>query len=245
MSACLRNMLVGLGLCLMASPVHAAEWKYEIAPYLWGSAMEGTAGIGAVTAETSLSFSDIMDNLEFGFMGMFRASTDRYSITVDALYMSLGVTERGPGGALKADVDMDQTGLETDFGYALTDRFTVLAGLRYVDLDARLKVTGPLGNELSAREQQSWVDPVIGAQYSWSFADQWSASLRGDIGGFGVGSDFAWQAMAVLRWQFSPRTGVALAYRYLDMDYEEGQGDSRFLYDMATSGPALGVVFTF
>ncbi len=70
-------------------------------------------------------------------------------------------------------------------------------------------------------------------------------NLRGDIGGFGVGSDFAWQAIATLRWQFSPRTGVGLAYRHLDMDYEDGKGANRFLYDVATSGPALGVVFTF
>ena len=50
--------------------------------------------------------------------------------------------------------------------------------------------------------------------------------------------------MATPRWQFSPRTGVGLAYRHLDMDYEDGKGDDRFLYDMATSGPALGVIFT-
>lgn len=245
MSASFRTIVASLGLCVIASPANAAEWKYEIAPYLWASGMDGTSGIGPVTAETSLSFSDIMDNLEIGFMGAFRASKDRYSITVDAIYMGLGVTEKGPGGVLKADIDMDQTGLETDFGYALNDRVTMLAGLRYVDLDVKLKVTGPLGEVLSARQQQSWVDPVIGAQYLWPFADQWSLNLHGDIGGFGIGSDFAWQAMAVLRWQFSPRTGVALAYRYLDMDYEDGKGNDRFLYDMATSGPALGVVFTF
>jgi hypothetical protein len=29
------------------------------------------------------------------------------------------------------------------------------------------------------------------------------------------------------------------------MDYEDGKGANRFLYDVATSGPALGVVFTF
>ena len=245
MSAFLRSALSTLGLCVVTSLANAADWKHEIAPYLWGSSMQGTVGVGAVTAETDLSFSDILDNLEFGFMGTYRASTERCSITVDAIYMGLGVTEKGPGGALKADIDMDQVGLEGDFGYALSDRFTVLAGLRYVDLEMQVEVSGPLGNERSSREQQSWVDPVIGAQYAWPFADQWSLNLRGDVGGFGVGSDFAWQAIATLRWQFSPRTGVGLAYRHLDMDYEDGKGADRFLYDVVTSGPALGIVFTF
>jgi opacity protein-like surface antigen len=245
MSASLRQAIAGLVLLVSAVPAGAAEWKHELAPYLWGSAMDGAVGIGDVVAETQLSFSDILDNLEFGFMGTYRASRDRYSITVDAIYMGLGATEKGPGRVLKADIDMDQIGLEADFGYALNERLTLLAGLRYVSLDADLKVTGPLGNPLTASESQDWVDPVIGAQYSWPFADQWTLALRGDIGGFGIGSDFAWQGVATLRWQFSSRTALGVAYRYLDIDYEDGKGDNFFKYDMATSGPAMGVVFTF
>jgi opacity protein-like surface antigen len=232
-------------LLLAAVPAWAAEWKHELAPYLWGSAMEGTVGIGDVTAETEMSFSDILDDLEFGFMGTYRATRDRYSITVDAIYMGLGATEEGPAGVLKADIDLDQVGLEADLGYALNDRFTLLGGLRYVSLDADLRVTGPLGNELSASEGQDWVDPVVGAIYAWPFAEEWALNLRGDIGGFGIGSDFAWQGVATLRWQFSPRTALAIAYRYLDMDYEDGKGSNYFKYDVATSGPAMGVVFTF
>ena len=129
--------------------------------------MDGTVGIGNVTAESSLSFSDILDNLEFGFMGTYRASKDRYSITFDAIYMGLGVTQKGRNGLLKGDIDLDQIGLAADFGYALSERFTLLAGLRYTDLDTQIKASGPLGNTLSGEEQQSWVDPVIGAKVSW------------------------------------------------------------------------------
>jgi hypothetical protein len=245
MSHCLRLAVAVLALASVATPAAAAEWKHEIAPYLWGSAMKGTVGIGDISAEAEMSFSDILDDLEFGFMGSYRASRDRYSITVDAIYMGLGVTERGPGGVLKADIDLDQVGLEADFGYAVAERFTLFGGLRYVSLDADLRVTGPLGNELSASEGQDWVDPVIGAIYSWPLAEAWTLNLRGDIGGFGIGSDFAWQGMATLRWQFSPRSALGIAYRHLDMDYEDGRGEDYFKYDMATSGPAMGVIFTF
>jgi len=245
MSASLHHAIAGLALLLTAAPAGAAEWKHELAPYLWGSAMDGTTGIGSVEAETQLSFSDILDDLEFGFMGTYRASRDRYSITVDAIYMGLGVTEKGPGGILKANIDLDQVGLEADFGYALNERLTLFTGLRYVSLETDLKVAGPLGNVLSASEEQDWVDPVIGALYAWPLADQWTLSLRGDIGGFGVGSDFAWQGIATLRWQFSPRTALGVAYRHLDIDYEDGKGDNFFKYDMTTTGPAVGVVFTF
>lgn len=38
---------------------------------------------------------------------------------------------------------------------------------------------------------------------------------------------------------------MIFAYRYLDVDYEDGSGSSFFKYDIATSGPGVAVVFTF
>jgi hypothetical protein len=230
---------------LVAAPVHAEEWKHELAPYVWGAQMDGTAGVRGVTADVNASFGDIVDNLEMGFMGMYRASRDRVSVTVDAVYMGLGATGRGPGGLATADLDMDQTALEVDLGYELVDGFTVFGGLRYNDLSIDVRTTGPLVGTRTADGSESWIDPVVGALYAMPLSDTWSLSLRGDVGGFGVGSDVAWQGIATARWQVTPTVGVLAAYRYISMDYDDGNGADAFQYDMAMSGPALGVVFTF
>ncbi len=103
-----------------------------------------------------------------------------------------------------------------------------------------VKTTGALDVVREADGSENWIDPVIGAHYTLPFNDTWSASLRGDIGGFGVGSDFAWQGIATLRWQATPGFGVLAAYRYMAMDYDNGSGNDYFKYDMAMSGPALG-----
>jgi outer membrane receptor protein involved in Fe transport len=226
-------------------PVQAGEWQHELAPYVWASGMSGATGVGDVVADVDMSFGDIVDQLEMGFMGTYRASRDRYSIIFDGIYMGLGATERGPGGRLKADVDLDQTALELDGGYEVVDRLTLLAGLRYVNLSVDATTTGPLDQARHASMDENWFDPVIGAIYKVPFADAWSFMVRGDVGGFGVGSDFSWQGMAAVRWQATPSFGVAAAYRHIDIDYESGHGDHAFKYDMAISGPALGVVFTF
>jgi hypothetical protein len=240
-----RHQAALLGTALLAAaPLHAAEWKHELAPYLWGSGMNGTTTVGTVAADVDMSFGDILDNLEFGFMGAYRATRERLSVTVDAIYMGLGSAGRGPAGYVKADVDLDQSALEVDMGYEVMERFTVLAGLRYNDLSVDIKATGPLGTR-TASQGESWLDPVIGATYTIPFAEDWSFTLRGDIGGFGVGSNFAWQGLGTLRWQVSERVGVLGAYRYIDMDYDTGKGANYFEYDMSMSGPALGVVFTF
>ncbi len=224
-----QTVLAGIAL-LTAMPLHAEEWKHELAPYMWGSAMEGTTGIGGVTADVDLSFSDILDNLEMGF---------------DTIFMGLGATQDSRNGLAKADIDVDQFVLGAGAGYALSERFVVLGGLRYIDLSAEVEVTGPLGNTSDAETDESWVDPYIGAQYTIPLSEAWSLNLYGDIGGFGIGSDFAWQGLVTFRWQLTERTGALAAYRYMDVDYESGRGSNRFLFDMAFSGPALGLVFTF
>ena len=128
---------------------------------------------------------------------------------------------------MKADVDVDQLVLEGDFGYALTERLHGFVGLRYVDLETSVKLTLPGGGRRSARDTADWIDPVIGLHYDWPISTQWSASLRGDIGGCGIGSDFAWQGVGTLRWQVKP-----------------GFGADFFEYDMSMQGPLLGAVFT-
>jgi len=240
-----RHQAALLGTTLLAAaPLYAAEWKHEVAPYLWGSGMDGTTTVGTVAADVNMSFGDILDNLEMGFMGAYRGTRDRFSVTVDGIYMGLGSAGRGPAGFVKADVDMDQVALEVDAGYEVIERLTVFGGLRYIDLSVDIKTTGPLGTQQGSGGED-WIDPVIGAAYTMPFADKWSFTLRGDIGGFGVGSDFAWQGVGTLRWQASERVGVVAAYRYIDMDYDTGEGAGYFEYDMSIAGPALGVVFTF
>jgi hypothetical protein len=243
-TCCHASILTIGATMLSATPTHAAEWRHEVAPYLWGAAMSGTTAIGPVAADVDASFSDILDNLELGFMGTYRATRDRVSITIDGIYMGLGSTGRGPAGFAKADVDLDQSALEIDVGYEVFDRLTVFGGVRYNDLSVDVKTTGPLGTRSDSADED-WIDPVIGAHYTFDFADQWSFALRGDIGGFGVGSEFAWQGVGTLRWQANDRVGVLGAYRYIDMDYENDDRSRDFAYDMSMSGPALGVVFTF
>ena len=227
------------------APLQAEDWKHEIAPYLWGSGLDGTTGAGPVTVDVDADFGDILDHLELGFMGMYRASRDRLSITVDGIYSQLESDGTGPIELVRGEVELEQTLLEVDVGYAVTEHLVMFGGLRYNDVTTKVSATGPLGNTLSGEIDEDWTDPVIGARYTWPFSEQWSVTLRGDIGGFGVGSDFAWQGAATLRWQSSPRFGVLAAYRYIYADFEDGSGSDFFKYDMAMHGPALGVVFSF
>ena len=241
----IRHQAAVLGIAVLAAaPLHAQEWKHEVAPYMWASAMSGSSTIGPLEADVDMSFGDILDDLEFGFMGTYRGTRDRFSVSVDVVYMALSSDFKGPQGYVKGEVDVDQTALEVNAGWEIIERLTVFGGLRYNDLSTDIAINGPLGKRKGGGDEK-WVDPIVGAHYTIPLADKWSFTLRGDVGGFGIGSKFAWQGIGTLRWQLREQFGLLAAYRYVDMDYENDDGVPYFVYDMAISGPALGAVFTF
>lgn len=228
-----------------AASAHADEWKQELTPYLWGSNLQGSVTVGSVTAGVDLGFGDILDKLEMGFMGAYRVSNDRWSVTLDAMYMGLGATSRGANGLLASEMDVDQMSIELAAEYAVTDHLTVLGGLRYADVEARIAVNGPSNTLVKASSAHSWVDPIVGLQYRVPLSSKWSLALRGDVGGFGIGSDLAWQGIATVRFDLSENIAAVAAYRYIDTNYDSGSGSSYFRYDVVTAGPALGLTVAF
>jgi predicted porin len=142
-------------------------------------------------------------------------------------------------------MDVDQASIELAAGYALTDRLTVIGGLRYADIEARIAVNGPSSTLVKGSSAHDWVDPIVGLQYTVPLSGKWSFALRGDVGGFGIGSDLAWQGLVTLRFDLSERVAAVAAYRYIDTTYDSGSGANYFRYDVVTAGPALGLAIAF
>lgn len=225
------------------APAHG-QWRSDLAVYLWGSGLDGTVGIGEREADVNMSFSDILDDLQFGAMAGYSASNGDWAFMADAVIANVGVTERGEQGILRADVDVDVTILEADLGWEASDTFRLFAGARYVDLSSDLEVR--IANQtFRASGGESWVDPVVGLRWSTPPGSRWSFWLRGDVGGFGVGSDLSWNAVASAAYHFNDRIALGLGYRILDIDYDDGTGASRFRYDVQQSGIVSGLIFSF
>ena len=73
--------------------------------------------------------------------------------------------------------------------------------------------------------------------------------LRGDVGGFGAGSDFSWQVLATYNWQLCTFGGHLidgyLGYRALSVDYSQGSGNTEYKYDVLMQGPVMGATLHF
>ena len=89
------------------------------------------------------------------------------------------------------------------------------------------------------------MDPIVGANLSLPLGKNFSLNVRGDIGGFGVGSDLTWQVFPTLAGNLPIGDRSKPGTCWLYMDYETGSGASHFKYDVLTQGPQLGVTFSF
>jgi hypothetical protein len=123
----------------------------------------------------------------------------------------------------------------------------LLAGLIVWDTDLEVSERFPGGFDPGISEENTWVDFIIGGRVVFIFSDKFNASLRGEIGGFGIGSssDLTWNITIVGEYKLSPKVGLVAGFRYLDVDWEQGSGLGRIGYDWEIYGPILGVNIHF
>jgi opacity protein-like surface antigen len=115
-------------------------------------------------------------------------------------------------------------------------------GLRVNTLQGKLK-SNTLAFDVS--QDKTWVDPLVGLTLRTPRAHRLHAQVYSEIGGFGAGSDFAWQIFPTLGFKFTDRFSLEVGYRWLDIDYSTGDGSNRFAYDVLTQGPVGGLAFRF
>jgi hypothetical protein len=97
------------------------------------------------------------------------------------------------------------------------------------------------GVGVTAGQTQNGVDPVLGARFRLNLPKGFFANLKGDGGGFGVGSQSTGQIYSGIGNEFKKKYSVLLGYRYLYVDYT----NSGFLYDIHMSGLLVGFGIQF
>jgi hypothetical protein len=237
----MKNVIIGFLLVIsivVFSGVTTAddgEWKYTVITYFLGAGMNGDVTVRGRATTIDESFSDILDHLEFGFMGHLEAENDKWVVLGDLFYVGLGAQPP------QVTVDINQWIVDGAVGRKFGQNFALLGGFRYNRLDAKLGFRGPIGIEVEG--DQDFVDPYIGARVIAPLSDRFAIYLRGDIGGFGVGSDFAWYFNPAVGINLSQNITMFVFYRWDHIDYENE--DDGFKFDITISGPGAGIGFRF
>ena len=240
------HFVIPLGL-LASGLAQADEPTHTLVFYGLGIGIDGQATVGPLTVDIDVPLSDILDHLEMAAMGSYRWESDKWSFQADAIFASLAAEQEGRLGLARATLDLDQLILEVDGGYRLSKHWEVMLGVRYWDIDPTIKLRNAGTGEVlaTARGGDSWTDPLVGLRVSAPLGDKWTFVARGDIGGFGVGSEFAWHATVHFDWHTSEHFTMLFGYRILDVDLEDRGSNGLANLDMTQSGPAIGVAWTF
>lgn len=237
-----------LALTLCAPTTQAQEtsgdWKQTVFLYGMGAAIDGDAQIGPLELPVDMSISDLFDALRFGAMAAYRVENDVWSFEGDVTYMNLGVNQNGPREKVRGELGTEQLTVMASAGRRITPHLEGLLSLAYFNLSNDLEVR-VLEQRLRASRDADWVDPLIGLAYAVPFAEKWTYSLRGDIGGFGVGSDLTWHLLTTVRRQNTDRFSWYVGYRVISFDYETGKDSNYQRYNLTQQGPLAGIAISF
>jgi hypothetical protein len=253
------------------------SWTFRLTPYGWFTALDGTQTVRGRSVKVDASFIDIVEKSDtlVALMGDFEARNGPFGLLANVVWSKIGVDggnvrtrTLAPGitGTLGTSLNLDiemaiaEVGAAYEVARSGPVAFDILAGARYwyQEADLSFGVAGAVdvgglevaGARAFARSGSvDWLDPMIGARVRYTVAPGHELLLRGDIGGFGVGSEFSWQAIGAYGFEFGTYNGITfsgvIGYRALYVDYVQGEGRNRYEFDMLQHGPILGISARF
>jgi hypothetical protein len=222
-----------------------SEWHVDWVPfYLWFTGIHGNVGAQGNVVPVSVSFSDVISRLNIGLMTVLDVRRKRIGVVTDLAFMSLSSDQQSTpaeGGAysgFKANAKTFWVDPELYYRVLDKEKYSVdaVAGARFWHLNNSLDLSAGTLPAATAGQTQSWVDPVLGAKFRLNFNRGWYANLKGDVGGFGAGSQLTWQVYSGVGKEIKEKYSFLLGYRYMFVDYRNGG----FLYDIHMSGPLVG-----
>ena len=248
-----RNSWVALGGLMLLLGARSAQaqgggsgdWDVDVTVYGWAAGLDGTLAVGEREAAVEVTSKELLGALDFALMTGVAATSDRW--VIDGVYdfadlgrdVELVTIQAFPGVDPNVSVDAEQIIVHGSLGYRVTENVDLLGGFRSYHLSSSLDAN--IGQLASA--SVGWVDPILGARYRRALGERWRIGLRGDVGGFGAGSEFAWYVNAFASRQFTDLIALTFGYRVWDFERES---DSEIVeFDATLAGGAIGVTFSF
>jgi len=233
------------------APDSSKKYQFFLEPYIMFTSMSGTTGIGNLpNSFICIPASKVFSYLKIGGMLYAEVHNDRYAFTSDLFYASLSEAASSKNGIISGEANLKQFWWELEGLRRLNPWLEAGIGARINSIQAGLNinVAAPGGGASSrtGQETNTWVDPLIVTRLRTWINNKWLLSLRADIGGFGVGSQFAWQLQPDVAFRASRLLQLGIGYRIISMDYNNDKsGSDRFVYDMDEYGPQIRIGFNF
>ncbi len=236
---------------LKTLPLPPGKWHFRVEPYLLFPNMTGETGLrGLPLAEIDAKSGDIFKKLKIGAMLNFEATNGKWAIASDFLYMNLEQDLKRTVVIEDGKVNAKQFGWELA-GLRQVNKWLELGAggmlnALEVDMEIGIDPIGGTPETINRSQSKTWIDPMLISRLTTNTGKKLSGQFRAEIGGFGIGSDLAWQIQAVGSYRFSKLFDISAGYRVISLDYTSGEGNNNaFVYDVVTHGPTVKFGFSF
>jgi opacity protein-like surface antigen len=270
-----RFSRVGAALCCLvasapgraiAEEASTDRWEWDATVYLWLPTLDGDTSFppGDGGPSIDVSADQIIDGIEFVFMGAIETHRGPWGVGTDVVYLDLGASRKGTRdfgigridipATVNADMTLDVTGWlwMLHGNYTVIDQDAILmhalAGARMLNLEEDLDWTFngdisslPLTERSgTSRATDTQWDAVVGVKGRATLGAErhWYLPYHVDVGA--GDSDLTWQVMVGLGYTFDA-VAVAGVWRYLHYDL----GDGTPIHSLEFNGPAVGITFRF
>ena len=221
------------------------SWHGTVSIYGWFPSVHGTVGVLGHDAGIHVPFSDVFHYLKGIIPIAVEADKGRFVMPIDYLWIKLGDDKGLPFnelGQTSVNIHLTESIFTPKVGYRLLDgehfKIDALGGIRYWYVSQNLTVEpAGLGNSRS----QSWVDGLGGARFIVPLSEKAAVTVSGDAGAGGANLDY--QVIGLFTYNFTPKLGLGLGWRYLDVDYRPS--NHQFVFDTITSGALAGMYFNW
>jgi hypothetical protein len=230
-----------------AEPTPASPYSFTVEPYGYLPWAHVDTSIRGFDSTTVLGPGQLLNLLESGASARASAEVDRTGLLIDLAYYRLGnqLSQTGRRGLLTGTAEL--TSINSTYDFALRHRFgareaatgqpgawTVIpyAGARILqaqlDLAAQLRGPRGFGFEKVGSLDRTWTQPLLGTQASVFLTRDLRLFARGDIGGFGLAGsrDLSGNAQVGLGYALGGNTAVNVSWRYLGIDWSNGNSRS-------------------
>jgi opacity protein-like surface antigen len=237
-------------------------WTIELAPIVWGAAIEGDFTLGGANEFDARDINADEPSISWGGRALLRAG--KLSLHVEAFHLANDSDNQTasqtiaanaltiPRGSL-VDWEFEFTNFKGAVGYAfepfvknddVTAFLDLYAGFRYADLSWELASPG-IG---STSTDNAWAHPLIGARLTLDLPYNFEFGLESDIGiqPLGEETSFAWEILVGFQWEPVENVGVRFGFRHISSNFESDSdnGDEND-FDFFAAGLYGSVVVRF
>ncbi len=234
-----------------AGIIHAqSEQNLEVdaTSYFWLQGVHGDVHALGQSIGFKATPSDLANYANFGLSGAVSTRYKRLIILNDLQWTPLTIN-KSEGTALplppssSAQVSYTPVINTHEAGYRVVDNGRIsidaLAGVRHWHLGTELTITAPAGGNVTKTGSANWTDPLVGARIRIPLSSKLSATVIGDAGGWGTGSEMDYQMIGALSYRLARRWSMDAGWRYLYDDYNPGNLHSR----TTQSGLVVGATY--